>query len=235
MKFDSKTFINQTKQMNEAIEALREEYQAKIQASFHEATKAFFVATPDVQALEWTQYTPYWNDGEETEFGVHDVWYYLSFQDPEDDDWDGGESAGFGYGDKAPDETELQTHIDSLIALIDSGPSPLTSAQLEKHPDKYYIADGKYIDRGYSLNRDYVYTYNPLKAKQHVTKLEEELKVVRDNASVYAKKNEIVKNVEAIRSFVAKIGDEVMKDMFGDHVRVRVTAEEVTTYEYDHE
>lgn len=234
MKFDSKTFIKQTKEMNEAIETLREEYQAKIQASFHEATKAFFEATPDVQALEWTQYTPYWNDGEECEFGVGDVWYYLSFQDPESDDWDGGESAGFGYGDKAPNEKELQEHIDSLITLIESGPSPLTSEQLERHPDKYYIADGKYTD-GYSMNRSYVYTYNPLKAKQYVTQLEQELKVVQDNASIYANKTEIVKNVEAIRGFISKIGDEVMKDMFGDHVRVRVTSEEVTTYEYDHE
>lgn len=34
--------------------------------------KAIFERHPEINAVKWTQYTPYFNDGEECIFGVHD-------------------------------------------------------------------------------------------------------------------------------------------------------------------
>lgn len=36
--------------------------------------RKFFEEFPDVKAIGWTQYTPYFNDGEACEFGVHDFY-----------------------------------------------------------------------------------------------------------------------------------------------------------------
>jgi len=58
-------------QMNQELEEVRKEHMRKLQEAFREVTKEFFNETP-VQAVIWTQYTPYFNDGEECVFGVND-------------------------------------------------------------------------------------------------------------------------------------------------------------------
>jgi hypothetical protein len=51
--------------------ALREKFQKQAQELFKETFKEFFELNPDVTAVIWTQYTPYFNDGEECVFGVN--------------------------------------------------------------------------------------------------------------------------------------------------------------------
>lgn len=45
-------------------------------ATFNEAIKEFFDANPDVWCLAWSQYTPYFNDGEPCDFGVNEILAY---------------------------------------------------------------------------------------------------------------------------------------------------------------
>lgn len=52
---------------NEKIEALQKNIQEQVKPIFEEILKAF----PEVKAFQWTQYTPYFNDGEECVFGVN--------------------------------------------------------------------------------------------------------------------------------------------------------------------
>jgi hypothetical protein len=69
--------------------------------------KVFFKAHPECVGLRWSQYTPYFNDGEECIFRVNE--FYLKMTNtPEDegDDGDGYEDT-FAYGDnKARKESE---------------------------------------------------------------------------------------------------------------------------------
>lgn len=51
-----------TKKMEEAIEASK--------TAFKECIKYFFIACPEVKAIVWEQYTPYFNDGDECVFRV---------------------------------------------------------------------------------------------------------------------------------------------------------------------
>lgn len=37
-----------------------------------ESFQAVFAAVPELETIEWTQYTPHFNDGEPCEFGVHE-------------------------------------------------------------------------------------------------------------------------------------------------------------------
>ena len=54
-------------------QALRSKFQADAQAMFKESLKIFFDMNPGVTALLWTQYTPYFNDGDTCIFSVNDV------------------------------------------------------------------------------------------------------------------------------------------------------------------
>jgi hypothetical protein len=52
--------------------ALQRKFQEQAQAMFKEITKEFFDKNPGITGVVWTQYTPYFNDGDTCEFGVNE-------------------------------------------------------------------------------------------------------------------------------------------------------------------
>lgn len=52
---------------------LRRQFQEKAQSLFKEITKEFFEKNPGITGVVWTQYTPYFNDGDTCEFRVNDA------------------------------------------------------------------------------------------------------------------------------------------------------------------
>ena len=73
----SKTNMLQAK-FDELIEkqrVLAVEFQKEAQALFKETTKEFFANNSDITAVIWTQYTPYFNDGDECVFSIGDVYF----------------------------------------------------------------------------------------------------------------------------------------------------------------
>lgn len=71
------------------ISALRKEYKEAAQLAFTDATKQVFEGIPNLQAIKWRQYTPYFNDGDACTFSVHDSYVLL----------DGAEEDSGDYGD----------------------------------------------------------------------------------------------------------------------------------------
>ena len=55
-------------QMKTARERMRQEGQEALTEAFQE----FFRSHPEVKAIQWTQYTPWFNDGDTCTFSVHD-------------------------------------------------------------------------------------------------------------------------------------------------------------------
>ena len=55
--------------------ALKAKFQTEAQAMFKETMKEFFDKNPGISALKWSQYTPYFNDGNACEFNVNDVYF----------------------------------------------------------------------------------------------------------------------------------------------------------------
>jgi hypothetical protein len=49
---------------------LQRKFQEQAQSMFKEITKEFFDKNPGITGVVWTQYTPYFNDGETCEFSV---------------------------------------------------------------------------------------------------------------------------------------------------------------------
>ena len=58
--------------LNTERKELQEKYQSKMQEHLKKLTKTFFEQNPQVTAIIWTQYTPYFNDGDTCEFGRND-------------------------------------------------------------------------------------------------------------------------------------------------------------------
>lgn len=46
--------------------------QKRVQVSVHEIFKNFFEQVPEVKQVIWNQYTPYFNDGDECYFSIHE-------------------------------------------------------------------------------------------------------------------------------------------------------------------
>ncbi len=63
---------NKIAEQNAKIEDLRKAHMAELQKDFNEIIKLFFDECPKVQAVIWSQYTPYFNDGDECVFSVNE-------------------------------------------------------------------------------------------------------------------------------------------------------------------
>ena len=65
---------------------LKRKFQEQAQEMFKGVTKEFFEKNPGVTAVVWTQYTPYFNDGDECVFRVHTP-TFTNAPDPENVRW----------------------------------------------------------------------------------------------------------------------------------------------------
>lgn len=77
----------QMQEVNAKFEEFRKITQESSKKVFYSAVEAFFKAYPEVYAIRWTQYTPYFNDGDSCEFSVHYPSFYSQedFENGEDD------------------------------------------------------------------------------------------------------------------------------------------------------
>lgn len=104
------------------LKALREQAQAKAKSLFEIGTKSIFEKHPKLESWKWSQYTPYFNDGDTCEFGVHkDVNICFNgkeFEDVSDwtfnseNEWAKEAKAEQGLKEAAADISELMKALD---------------------------------------------------------------------------------------------------------------------------
>jgi hypothetical protein len=74
----------------EELKVLKKAYDDKLrkegEAAVKDAFKDIFERFPELEMIWWTQYTPYFNDGDTCVFGVHD--FYCVFPDPANPEWE---------------------------------------------------------------------------------------------------------------------------------------------------
>lgn len=61
------------------IEELNKELKEGFKDALKESSDALFLKYPKLESFSWTQYTPYFNDGEPCEFGINEEPYSLIF------------------------------------------------------------------------------------------------------------------------------------------------------------
>lgn len=91
---------------DEAMATLRRDGEAALKASFVE----FFAAHPEAVAIQWRQYTPYFNDGEACYFGVCEPSIRTTTSDGFIDLWDQSDSIG----------STLYADVQKLSGIIQS-------------------------------------------------------------------------------------------------------------------
>lgn len=75
---------NKIAEQNAKLEEMRKAHMKSIQTDFNEIIKLFFDECPKIQAVIWTQYTPYFNDGDECVFSVNEPYFITKNFDRED-------------------------------------------------------------------------------------------------------------------------------------------------------
>lgn len=111
-----------TKQMDDARAKIADMGKAAVGALF----KKFFADNPKATAIGWTQYTPYFNDGEPCEFGLHEFYYTtkegVNFEEVSSF-YDDEEEHGFKntYTDAAKGEKTIKEAVSTLVRAADSG------------------------------------------------------------------------------------------------------------------
>lgn len=239
-KLDISVFEKQTADLNEAMKTLRKTYDETVKASFGEAMKAFFEATPEVQSVFWTQYTPYFNDGDACYFRVGDIWYNLAAvtsdeesdedEDYEDED-DYEEGNGFSYHTREEANKELAT-----IAKLRSGELVPTQEELE-HWEYYYFRET--VSGGYNrttrVSDPYVYKITEAKLAEREYEVRGWLRTIENEEYDYPNREEALTNIQTIIKYVNSIDNDAMESMFGDHVKVIITREGTEINEYEHD
>ena len=145
--------VDQIKFMNEELETLEREFQEKLQASFKKLISVFFEDT-GVQAIAWTQYTPYFpyfNSGDPCEFRVNDpVFIFKNFDvdDILDHHEYEGESEHYGVIDEY--ESYAFHRAKTNVDLYNEGKPPVW------YNDSHYQSDLQEIAKFESKDGDIV-------------------------------------------------------------------------------
>ena len=85
---------DRVKAMSDELKALKEKLHKEFQDNVSGIFREFFESVPLVENIVWTQYTPYFNDGEPCEFAVHTPEFYYKGTTEND-----GPEGSYSWGD----------------------------------------------------------------------------------------------------------------------------------------
>lgn len=156
-------------------QALRAKFKTEAQAMFKETMKEFFDKNPGITALKWSQYTPYFNDGDSCVFRVNDVYFTNASADELENVTVWGEYEG---------EDESVWVTANIAYVLNSG-----SKYYEEEAAKIRAAGGVDVDSCKRID-----------------------KMIRSDEM-----------------------EEIMQEMFGDHVVVTATREGFDVIDHEHE
>lgn len=199
-------------QFREQIEAARKEMAAKSTGFIEAACKQFFDICPEVESVFWTQFTPYFNDGEACEFSVHELHFTL-VGDEECDDYEGS------YLYTVDHLARAQKNVDDAVSYA---ADPKGWAEnFRKRYRKLY-------------GREY-YMRNP-RPVYSLESAQEQLDRVSAFLTKYSEQdveriNEAYANLSRELSLV---DEDIMRTVYGDRVKVTITRTGTEIDEYDH-
>lgn len=231
----TKNVIDELKNDKESIEAkinsLYKELQEKSKELMKEAFRDFFEKYEEVvECVFWTAYTPYFNDGEACEFSVHDLFIRLK-NDDNACDYEGSIISD------ADDITSLKNKIADIEAWEKD---PIAAAR--RHQSDYMK---RYNRNPFDTSRAYRSTFSYGNGKTEEELMREWKPHYGTKADYQAQletaerivKNypDLKKDFDDLRSMINGLDENLMEAMFGDHVKVIVSAEGIEVEEYNHD
>lgn len=178
---------------NAKLEEMRKAHMKELQGDFNEIIKLFFEECPKVQAVVWSQYTPYFNDGDECIFRVNEPSFVTKNFDVDD------LQNPYEYED---DDEYGALKVPSYVATWDDE----------------IARDTKELNKPNAS--DWVKGYYP----KAIAKLEQ-MKVDFPGYDV---------KIKAFARLLEE-NEDMLKEVYGDHVAVYLTPGEVIIEEYSHD
>lgn len=160
------------KQLIVDFEKQQSEFQEKVKAEIGGLFKQVFEEIPSLTQISWTQYAPYFNDGDECTFNVHTP----------------------SFCTKAYTEALAQEH------------------------DEYELEDMHYEEIGVSFWSSYESDWTRSEVKK--------AGLTPDEAKTLIELSNII---------TSSTMEPIMRSAFGEHVLVKVTAEQIEVEEYEHD
>lgn len=157
---------------------------------FNNCCVEIFKNNPEFTSFSWTQYTPYWNDGDPCNFYANTDYLYIDDEEEETD-----------FHNTEIDVKELKQKEKTIKKL---------TAEIEK------------LKKQGKNENDWEITH-----KQNRIKKLNEL-----NLQDVEKR---LRFIEDIDDLLKSINQDVLENMFGDHVKVIVTADGAKTEHYEHD
>lgn len=112
--------MNKIDEVIKSFKVAKEQFIENVKAIFVEEAKKFFEDNPGVESIYWTQYTPYWNDGEECTFSRHDhdFTYFDDVEDKRNTEYRAFDSEFSVVIDRIPNEIYLDMFGDHVEVSI---------------------------------------------------------------------------------------------------------------------
>lgn len=130
-----------------AVEAAKARAGAAAATYFAAISKELFDKYPKLKSFAWTQYTPYFNDGETCHFGVqsYNVWINNWNRDWDNLD-DYGDLAELDDGEIWPTDAELQEMESAVETFIDQFSNEDMLKMFGDHVKVIVTTDGAYTE-----------------------------------------------------------------------------------------
>lgn len=167
----------------------------------------FFARNPSVVAIRWTQYTPYWQDGDTCTFSANDPELQLFATEEDEDDE--------RYFDGHQGLLRRRNHHVEEIAEIEA---EIAAGEPAKDDRRHYYRRRRGPD-------------DIARSKAEIVKIDELIEQA-GGVEAYTK---IVADFEAAANVIKSIKDADLEIVFNDHVQVFVTKDGVTVEEYEHD
>ncbi|MFA7407704.1 MAG: hypothetical protein WCY93_07820 [Anaerolineaceae bacterium] len=223
MKFDIETLKAEQKTLGQKIMLLREEMKEKSKELMKAGFRDFFEKYDGaVHAIFWTQFTPFFSDGEECIFSVNDI--YIALTEDDLGEHEGSEICN------TEDLKNLQRGLEEARVYF-ADPYAAAVKYREEWISKYKRDP---FDTGYRWSNktpeENMRNWNPY--YQTLAEMEDNVAVVEEFVKNYPN---LADDFRELVKIVSSIEDGLMNDMFGDHVKVIVTKSGIETEEYDHD
>lgn len=118
-------------EFRQQIKAMDEKIRKEGKALFWGLAKEVFESNPELKSFTWSQYTPYFNDGNECVFRVNSDYIRLNGSDDEYDSYDLREESE--YGPSAEDLKEIGFSSRGSASLAQEAVSSLLSEIEDNH------------------------------------------------------------------------------------------------------
>jgi hypothetical protein len=104
---------------------VKEKFKTNAQVAMKKAFKEFFAENPSVMSIYWTQYTPHFNDGDECNFGVHEMYYSTALIERDGEYIEDREGVHSSYGDAPPGGGKTQKNFKAFTKALNQLPDEI--------------------------------------------------------------------------------------------------------------